>query len=121
MKKLTYLATLAGSMLLAASCVDLNQDPQSFITEEEYIANMDQSALESAVSALYNNLWGSNYGFNSRIQRIQVCADEITYRAAKAGNQLANYDRLSPSISANTQDFDNTWKDFHVEIELRLR
>lgn len=116
MKKLTYLATLAGSMLLAASCVDLNQDPQSFITEEEYIANMDQSALESAVSALYNNLWGSNYGFNSRIQRIQVCADEITYRAAKAGNQLANYDRLSPSISANTQDFDNTWKDFYAVI-----
>ena len=31
MKKLTYLATLAGSMLIATSCVDLNQEPQSFI------------------------------------------------------------------------------------------
>lgn len=116
MKKLTYLATLAGSLFLATSCVDLNQEPQSFITEEDYIASMDQSALESAISALYNNLWGSNYGFNCRIQRIQVCADEITYRAAKAGNELANYDRLSPSISANTQDFDNTWKDFYAVI-----
>ena len=116
MKKLTYLATLAGSLFLATSCVDLDQEPQSFITEEDYIASMDQSALENAVSALYNNLWGSNYGFNCRIQRIQVCADEITYRAAKAGNELANYDRLSPSISANTADFDNTWKDFYAVI-----
>ena len=116
MKKLTYLATLAGSLFLATSCVDLDQEPQSFITEEDYIASMDQAALENAVSALYNDLWGSNYGFNSRIQRIQVCADEITYRAAKAGNELANYDRLSPSISANTADFDNTWKDFYKVI-----
>ena len=116
MKKLTYLATLAGSLFLATSCVDLDQEPQSIITEEDYIASMDQAALESAVSALYNNLWGSNYGFNSRIQRIQVCADEITYRAAKAGNELANYDRLSPNIAANTADFDNTWKDFYAVI-----
>ena len=116
MKKLTYFAALAGSLFIATSCVDLDQEPQSFITEEDYIASMDQAALESAVSALYNNLWGSNYGFNCRIQRIQVCADEITYRAAKAGNELANYDRLSPSISANTADFDNTWKDFYAVI-----
>ena len=40
MKKLTYLATLAGSMLIAASCVDLNQEPQSFISEEEYILSL---------------------------------------------------------------------------------
>ena len=67
-------------------------------------------------SALYNNLWHDNYGFNSRIQRIQVCADEITYRAAKAGNQLAYYDNLSPSISANTADFDTTWELFYLVI-----
>ena len=116
MKKLTYLATLAGSLFLATSCVDLDQEPQSFITEEEYIASMDQSALENAVSALYNNLWHDNYGFNSRIQRIQVCADEITYRAAKVGNQLAYYDQLSPDISANTADFDTTWELFYLVI-----
>ena len=50
MKKLTYFATLVGSLFLATSCVDLDQEPQSFITEEEYIASMDQSALENAVS-----------------------------------------------------------------------
>ena len=116
MKKLTYLVTLTGSLFFATSCVDLDQEPQSFITEEDYIASMDQSALESAVSALYTDLWGSNYGFNSRIQRIQVCADEITYRASKAGNELANYDQLRPSITSNTADFDNTWQDFYAVI-----
>lgn len=116
MKKLTYLATLAGGLILTASCVDLNQEPQSFISEEEYISTINQESLESAVSALYNNLWHDNYGFNSRIQRIQVCADEITYRAAKAGNELAYYDQLTPNISANTADFDTTWELFYFTI-----
>ena len=116
MKKLTYLATLAGSMLIATSCVDLNQEPQSFISEEEYISTINQESLEKAVSALYNNLWHDNYGFNCRIQRIQVCADEITYRAAKAGNELAYYDQLSPNISANTADFDTSWELFYFTI-----
>ncbi len=116
MKKLTYLATLAGGILLATSCVDLDQEPQSFITEEEYIANMDLDALQSAVTALYNNLWYGNYGFNCRIQRIQVCADEITYRANKAGNELAYYNQLSPNIAANTADFDTTWELFYQVI-----
>lgn len=116
MKKLTYLATLAGSMLIATSCVDLNQEPQSFISEEEYISTINQESLEKAVSALYNNLWHDNYGFNSRIQRIQVCADEITYRAAKPGNELAYYDQLSPNIGANTADFDTSWELFYFTI-----
>ena len=116
MKKLTYLATLAGSMLIATSCVDLNQEPQSFISEEEYISTINQESLESAVTALYNNLWHDNYGFNSRIQRIQVCADEITYRAAKPGNELAYYDQLSPNIGANSKDFDTSWELFYFTI-----
>lgn len=116
MKILKYLATLAVGLLFATSCVDLNQEPQSFITEEEYIANMDCNALASAVTALYNNLWHDNYGFNCRIQRIQVCADEITYRAAKSGNELAYYDQLNPNIAANTADFDTTWELFYLVI-----
>lgn len=116
MKKLTYLATLVGSLFFATSCVDLDQEPQSFITEEDYIASMDQEALENAVSALYNNLWYGNYGFNCRIQRIQVCADEITYRAAKAGNALAYYEELTPNITALNDDYAQTWEGFYNTI-----
>lgn len=116
MKKLAYIATVACSMLLTTSCVDLTQEPQSFITEEEYIASMDLNGIQQAASALYLDLWNGNYGFNCRLQRINVCADDIIYRAAKANNELANYYRLSPSITANTADFDTTWSLFFAVI-----
>ena len=116
MKRLAYIATIASSIFLSTSCVDLTQEPQSFITEEEYLAGMDVTALEQATTALYNNLWNGNYGFNCRIQRINVCSDDITYRAAKANNELANYHRLSPNITANTADFDTTWSLFFTVI-----
>ncbi len=116
MKKLAYIATIACSMFLTTSCVDLTQEPQSFITEEEYLASMDLNGLKQATTALYNDLWNGNYGFNCRIQRMNVCSDDITYRAAKANNELANYDRLSPSITANTADFDTTWSLFFAVI-----
>lgn len=112
MKKLTYITAIVGSMFLTTSCVDLTQEPQSFITEEEYIASMDLNGIKQAASALYSNLWYSNYGINCRLQRINVCADDVTYRAAKANNPLANYGRLSPNITVNTDDYDITWKLF---------
>ena len=39
MKKLAYIV-ITSSMFLTTSCVDLTQEPQSFITEEEYIGSM---------------------------------------------------------------------------------
>lgn len=112
MKKLAYIATIACSMFLTTSCVDLTQEPQSFITEEEYIASMDLEGIKQAASALYSNLWYGNYGINCRLQRINVCADDVTYRAAKANNPLAYYGRLTPNITANTDDYDITWELF---------
>lgn len=112
MKKLAYITAIVGSMFLTTSCVDLTQEPQSFITEEDYIASMDLNGIKQAASALYSNLWYSNYGINCRLQRINVCADDITYRAAKANNPLANYGRLTPNISVNTDDYDITWELF---------
>ena len=46
MKKLAYIATIACSMFLTTSCVDLTQEPQSFITDEDYIASMDLTGLQ---------------------------------------------------------------------------
>ena len=40
MKKLAYIV-ITSSMFLTTSCVDLTQEPQSFITEEEYIAAVE--------------------------------------------------------------------------------
>ena len=103
-------------MFLTTSCVDLTQEPQSFITEEEYIARMDLTSLQQATTGLYNDLWKGNYGFNCRLQRINVCADDITYRAAKANNELANYYQLTPNITANNADYKTTWELFFTVI-----
>ena len=55
MKKLIYLTAVAGSLLLTTSCVDLTQEPESFITEEEYWNTVDQASLEKAADALYRD------------------------------------------------------------------
>ena len=51
MKKLAYIV-ITSSMFLTTSCVDLTQEPQSFITEEEYIARMDLTSLQQATTCL---------------------------------------------------------------------
>lgn len=54
MKKLAYIATMVCGLTLAGtSCVDLDQEPQSFITEEDYFETMDVKAIEQAASGLY--------------------------------------------------------------------
>ena len=88
MKKLAYIATIACSMFLTTSCVDLTQEPQSFITDEDYIASMDLTGLQQAATGLYNDLWNGNYGFNCRLQRINVCADDIDLETKEEKEEL---------------------------------
>lgn len=116
MKKILYIA-LTSSLFLTTSCVDLNQDPLSFITEEEYIQYpKDVASTAKGVTALYNDLWGGNYGFNSRMQRLNVSADDITYAPTKANNPLGILEALTPSISANDADFSGPWIFFYKVI-----
>ena len=116
MKKILYIA-LTSSLFLTTSCVDLNQDPLSFITEEEYIQYpKDVASTAKGVTALYNDLWGGNYGFNSRLQRLNVSADDITYAPTKANNPLGILEALTPSISANDADFSGPWIFFYKVI-----
>lgn len=116
MKKILYI-TLTSSLFLTTSCVDLSQDPLSFITEEEYIEYpKDVASTARGVTALYNDLWAGNYGFNSRIQRLSVSADDITYAPTKANNPLGTLASLTPSISGNDLDFSEPWIFFYKVI-----
>jgi len=103
-------------MIVATSCVDLTQDPQSFITEEEYIASIDLASLQKATTALYKKLWLNGYGFNCRMQRINVGADDITYSRTKAANPLQYFDSLTPNITINDADFTEPWRCFYGVI-----
>lgn len=117
MKRIIYTAVMMSSLFISTSCVDLEQTPPSFITEEEYLASMDLDALEKAVTALYKDMWQGNYGFNARIQRISVSADDITYSPTKANNTLDYYERLSPDLFASGKDDSGTlWGAFYNVI-----
>lgn len=115
MKNYIYIIILSN-LLLATSCVDLTQEPQSFITEEEYYSTIDLDGLQKAATALYKNLWQNGYGFNCRMQRINVCADDITYSPTKAANPLSYFEALTPNLSANDADFSTPWAGFYNVI-----
>ena len=125
MKKLIY-TFIASSMLAATvtSCIDLDQEPKSFITEEEYIEYpKDVESVAKGVSGLYNQLRGTNaagkhdnYGFNTRLQRLNVSADDVTYSPTKANNPLGTLESLTPSLYGNNDDFQTPWSIFYKVI-----
>ena len=104
---------IAGSLLATSvsSCVDLNQEPNSFLTEEEYIEYpKDIASVSRGVAALYNELRGAgNYGFNCRLQRINVMADDITYAVDKPGNALSFYEDLQPTSAGDAATYQQFW------------
>lgn len=114
MKKYIYAAALFASSLSMNSCVSLDQDPQSFLRFETF--PKDASNLASAADALYVDLWNGNYGLNCRLQRINVGADDVTYRAAKPNNPLALIEDLYPNITQNDADFSTLWSLFTKAI-----
>lgn len=114
MKKYIYAAALFASSLSMNSCVSLDQDPQSFLRFETF--PKDASNLASATDALYVDLWNGNYGLNCRLQRINVGADDVTYRAAKPNNPLALIEDLYPNITQNDADFSTLWSLFTKAI-----
>lgn len=114
MKKYIYAAALFASSLSMNSCVSLDQDPQSFLRFETF--PKDASNIASAADALYVDLWNGNYGLNCRLQRINVGADDVTYRAAKPNNPLALIEDLYPNITQNDADFSTLWSLFTKAI-----
>lgn len=109
MKKLLYLATLASSMFLTTSCVDLTQEPESFITQEDYMNGLDEASLQKLAGSLYSDLWSDNYGINCRMQSFNLAADDVMYRTAKANNRLEYLWKLSPDIMQNDADVKTMW------------
>ena len=114
MKKYIYAAALFASSLSMNSCVSLVQDPQSFLRFETF--PKDASNLASTADALYVDLWNGNYGLNCRLQRINVGADDVTYRTAKPNNPLALIEDLYPNITQNDADFSTMWSLFTKAI-----
>lgn len=98
-------------LLSTTSCVDLNQEPKSWITEEEYIElPTDVISVEKAASGLYKNLWGGNYEFCCRMLRLGASADQIASNPTKPLQYLID---MQPSVGLNKgDDWASPWKNF---------
>lgn len=110
MKKNTILA-IGCLLTLATSCVNLDQEPQSWITEEEFI-ELPQSAesVEKAATGLYTSLWSGNYDFSCRMLRINACADQMASNPTKPLQYMID---LLPSTGLNKgDDWNSPWKNF---------
>lgn len=109
--KIKVLALIA-TVFLTFSCVDLNQEPQSFLTEEQYV-QLPQTIeiVNKSVNGLYNDLWSENYGFNCRIMRFNMAADDLL-SAPKPNNAIYYLIDQIPSSSANAADVTSLWKNF---------
>lgn len=100
-------------MLLTTSCVDLTQDPQSFLTEEEYIQYPQNLATVSkSVTGLYNNLWSENYGFSCRLIRYNTAAGDVVPQIAKPNNDMIPLYNMNPGAGTVVKDITALWQNF---------
>lgn len=104
----TTLLTLC-SLIMLASCVDLTQEPKSFLTEEQYIQlPQDINTVELAATGLYHSFWNSNYGFCCRMLRFECAADQLV-SSPKPNNVLENMVSLNPDAGANGKNSSAMW------------
>lgn len=116
MKKLMIYFALAGSMLFANSCADLDQDPQSFLTTKEFFETATTSDIGLFVDGLYNSMWNGNYGLNCRLMRINEGADDLDISPTKLNNVLSYIKELTPNPTSNNDDFATPWTLFYKVI-----
>ena len=56
-------------------CVDLKQEPLSFLTPEN--VSYDESNMTTMANGLYRALWGWNYGYCCRLFTLTLGADDV--------------------------------------------
>ena len=110
--KFNKIILTAFSGLLLSSCVDLNQEPESFLTPENII--IDTQNANALASGLYKDLWGWNYGFNCRSQILGIGADDI--QTGSLSKRYAFGDELNFTESLFYQDTEDMWKNMFALI-----
>jgi hypothetical protein len=109
MNKYFYMFLGCCLFTLTTSCVDLDQEPKSWITKEQYIEiPQDINQVQKSVSGLYNRFWNQNYGFSCRMFRIGIGSDEMV-TSPKPNNAMLLIQNLTPNITLNTADWGTMW------------
>lgn len=110
MKK-NILLLCIGCMSLCG-CVDLVQEPLSFLTPENVVYN--KKNIEVFASGLYNDLWSGNYDYNCRSQILGVGADDIV--TGSFAKRYTRVDELNVSAEEFDSDVANMWANMYKLI-----
>ncbi len=115
--KYIYLTIMGLLGLLGLnSCVDLDQEPKSFLTEEEYIKlPQDIGSVELAATGLYHSFWYKAYGFSSYWARYE-CLDDALLTSPKPNNASEVLVTLNPDAGINSSSTWTTWKNMWAVI-----
>lgn len=110
MKKYIIAFTFACAGL--SGCVDLTQEPKSFLTPENF--EYTEPNTISMAGGLYKTLWGGNWGFNCRPQILGLGADDIVGGSVNKRHYVA--DQLTIDGSQFNGDTKLIWEIFYSVI-----
>lgn len=116
MKKLIKRTLIFILPLCLSGCVDLAQEPNSFVTPENM--TYDKAKMENLANGLYNLLWYNNYGYNCRMQWVNVRADDVMAGSfIKADTRLVTNDRLRFDATSMNTDVSYLYAGFYKLIQ----
>ena len=99
-------ATLSG-------CVDLMQEPQSFLTPENI--EYSEENVVSLTNGLYKTLWWNNWGFNCRPQILGLGADDLIGGSPQKRHYIA--DELMIDGTTFNGDTETVWQNMYAVIQ----
>lgn len=111
MNKYRYF-TVALLCSLLVGCVDLDQEPQSFLTPDNY--EYTEKNTISLTDGIYKALWGGNYGFNCRPQILGLGADDMIGGKAEKRHFIA--DELFITSGQFDSDVQALWQIYYNVI-----
>ena len=113
MKKNICTILSASCLLLVTSCVNLTQEPESFLTEEEYIQYpQNLETVSKSVNGLYTNIWSENYGLSCRLIRYNTAAGDVVPQIAKPNNDMIPLYNMNPGAGTVVKDITALWQNF---------
>ena len=98
------------SVLLVSGCVDLRQEPLSFLTPENI--TYDEANLTNTANGLYRTLWHWNYGYCCRLFTLTLGADDVI-AGMLSKSRVIVIDELRADVTISELDVHWFWKNMY--------
>lgn len=112
MKNIKKLTIASCAALLMTGCVDLTQEPRSFLTPGTIV--YDEATIEVTANGLYKDLWYNNYGYNCRSMILQTGADDVI--VGTITKRYKQIDELEVTSGLHDSDVEIMWLNLYTVI-----